>query len=238
MRHCPVCHTPSRAYSVGVYAYRIFKCAECGLEYADPMPTDSELVEFYKTYTDIRADVRVSQRNARTNFLWLRDLGAPTGEWMLDFGYGNGAFRKVAECCGAEIGQSLLHRGYRAITMWGVLEHLPRPVETMRMLSGRLLVGGIIALTTVDAEGDIPYHYKPPEHLTYWTRAAMRWLAIHSSLELVSYEPYEMEQLSEVYLNRLLARTPSHIAEDIVFKSEEEFVKIPTNECRVLMRKI
>jgi len=123
------------------------------------------------------------------------------------------------------------------ITLWGVLEHLPDPRETIRDLTNRLRMNGCIALTTVDAESIIPYWFKPPEHLSYWTRAAFDVLSGICGLEIVEYRPYHMYQLADVYMARLLSRTPEKYHADIS-SGLSGMIRVPTNEVRVVMRKV
>jgi len=99
-----------------------------------------------------------------------------------------------------------------------------------------LIPGGIIALTTVDAEGMIPYYYKPPEHLTYWTRSAFDILAKENKLEIVEYHTYYMYQKGSIYLQRLLSRTPVEYVGHIV-NNLPDVIYVPTNEVFVVLKK-
>ena len=66
-------------------------------------------------------------------------------------------------------------------------------------------------------------------NLTYWTKRAFELLSEKTGFEVVEYQPYEMYQLSHIYLDRLLSRTPKEYAERIT-GDLPEVVKIPTNE--------
>jgi len=89
----------------------------------------------------------------------------------------------------------------------------------------------------VDAEGVIPYYDKPPEHLSYWTRAAFDVLSEGCGLEVVEYEPYWMFQLGEIYTQRLLSRIPEEYHESFLGGDIPSVVFVPTNEIRIIMRK-
>ena len=249
---CYVCGNPAGRYRRHVNDdYSIMKCAECGLEYTDPIPTEATLRAFYAQYQDIRADRRIVELNAGDH---LRMLGERYG-WtpessMLDFGAGGGVFVEVAgdNCYGVElqpsnnprIKQTLDELGdvsWDFITLWGVLEHLAHPKQVICDLVSRLHMGGVTALTTVDAEGVIPYYCKPPEHLSYWTRAAFDVLSRDCGLEIVEYQPYRMFQLGHIYVQRLLSRTPEEYRQNLL-SSLPEVVYVPTNEIRVVMRKV
>lgn len=126
--------------------------------------------------------------------------------------------------------------------MWGVLEHLLDPHKMFAQLVKTIKSGGYFVVATVNAEGDTPYWYKPPEHLTYWTFRAFYYLANKLDMEIVYYKEYKMQQFFDVYLNRLLARTPkdeARLIESNLKKTTEmdKIIEIPTNEICVVMKK-
>ena len=180
------------------------------MEYTTPKPTDAELTSFYSDYADVRANPEITVLNATRNLDLLRIYGLNDQSIILDFGCGNGEFVEIAgeRCFGIELSMGkkkerifnhiseLPIQKYDFITLWGVLEHLNDPVRVLMELKGKLRVGGTIVLTTVDAEGLIPYYYKPPEHLTYWTANAMHYLFENNNFEIKKIQPYEMCQLS------------------------------------------
>lgn len=248
---CYVCHFPAGKYGQRVDpTYSVFKCRNCGLEYTYPIPTDDILEGFYAEYKDIRADEKIVRMNACSHLKLLGKYGWTPESWTLDYGAGPGVFVEIAgkNCFGLDSYCAIHPRvrrsmsafavvlGWRFITLWGVLEHLVSPYSTIATLTDLLPVGGIIALTTVDAEGIIPYHYKPPEHLTYWTRAAFDILADKCGLKIVDYERYMMSQLSDIYLDRLLSRTPKEYRSRINHDMPG-VIRVPTNEVRVVMQK-
>ena len=57
--------------------------------------------------------------------------------------------------------------------------------------------------------------------------------------EIIEYEQYFMEQLSEIYLDRLLSRTPEEYKNKIMETKDllPDIIKIPTNELFIVMRK-
>jgi len=168
---------------------------------------------------------------------------------MLDFGSGTGIFVEVVgdNCCGVDLQLSSHVRVKRSldewpntswdfITLWGVLEHLANPRKVIRDLTNRLTLGGYLTLTTVDAESTIPYYYKPPEHLTYWTRAAFDVLSEACGLEIVNYQSYTMFQMGSIYMQRVLSRVPEEYRRSVP-NTVPEIVHVPTNEVQVIMRK-
>ncbi|EJL88533.1 methyltransferase family protein [Herbaspirillum sp. CF444] len=233
-------------------AYRIFKCTGCGLEHTYPVPTLDELSAFYTGYTDIRAADDVVLRNAGRNIAALAAYGYTPQKSMLDFGTGDASFVTLAgqQCYGIDFKDSGVERVYRQlsdlpvnsfefITLWGVLEHLNDPMATIKELTPMLEPGGKMIITTVDAEGPIPYYYKPVEHLTYWTHKAFNTLFEKCGLKLVEHRPYMMMQKSAIYLDRLLSRTPAdyRTAFNPTLAGLPEYVEVPTNEIFVVAEK-
>ncbi|MEW5831656.1 MAG: class I SAM-dependent methyltransferase [Campylobacterota bacterium] len=251
---CPICFTESGNYSVIVDTiYKVCKCSDCGLEYTVPNPNDQVLQDFYHTYHDVRADTAIVRRNAKRNLKKLELLGIKPDDFILDFGCGKGEFVDVAgeRCFGIELNpdhpnsrvkasfETLPHRSFHAITLWGVLEHLNNILPTLQILRSHLDKDGFMIMTTVDAEGVIPYYYKPPEHLTYWTKKSFEILAEILGMKIIAYEPYMMEQNARIYLERLLSRTPLPYRESILngsLNALPEIVEVPTNEIFVVMQ--
>lgn len=251
---CYVCSTPAGAYRQYLNsAYQIAKCSRCGLEYTDPIPTKETLLHFYTNYSDMRAAWIIVEKNAQDHLMMLKKYGWHSKSNTLDFGAGPGGFVNAAgkHCFGFEAyPQRVPHSRvtdaidelrlrWEFITLWGVLEHLPNPVEVLSDLASRLQPGGILALTTVDAEGIIPYYHKPPEHLTYWTREAFEVLAKKVGLEIIEYQqPYVYYQLGSVYTNRVLSRIPAEYHQWYRGGKLPKIVYVPTNEVRCVMRKV
>lgn len=250
VKACPVCACAAGAYSLAVGQYMISKCSNCGLEYTSPNPSDDELNLFYSHYADIRADSEITALNATQNLDFMRSLGLNEQSYILDFGCGNGEFVKIAgdRCFGVELSaakegervfshiDALPITQYDFITLWGVLEHVNDPMQVLKDLSKILKKGGRIVLTTVDAEGPIPYYYKPPEHLTYWSAKAIHCLFEQNAFAVKLIQPYTMLQFSEIYLDRLLSRTPEGYREHILSSAINlpKIIKIPTNEFLVV----
>lgn len=128
------------------------------------------------------------------------------GRW-LDFGYGEGSLLQVAqrygwECAGVEVSPHALAFGrtrgwtvfdpvealdriengtYDVVTLVEVIEHLPEPVRALRCAVGWLRPGGLLFLTTPNADslnrrvlGPRWSVFCPPEHLTIWSARGLR----------------------------------------------------------------
>lgn len=250
---CLVCQTVSGDYRHQIISndhYSIIKCANCGLEYTDPIPSEEELEAFYFHYKDIRAERKIVELNAKEHLKVLAKYGWTPESKTLDFGTGEGVFCEVAghSTYGVELKPSnnlrirasledafIKECKWDFITIFGVLEHLRKPTQIISQLVQLMNKGGVVACTTVNAEGLIPYYYKPPEHLSYWTRKSFEVLCDACGLEIVEYGPYQMFQLGSVYFERLLSRTPMEYHQLIISKLPE-ILSVPTNEVFVLMR--
>ena len=246
---CPICSTRSGTYCIRIKEFHIYKCANCGLEHTYPKPSLAQLQAFYSTYTDIRAASDVVILNAKRNLQLLCEFGYKENKTLLDFGTGDAAFVDIAgnNCFGVDFKPTnktrvfvnltdLPIKNYDFITLWGVLEHLANPMETLLELTKFRKQNGIIAITTVDAEGAIPYYYKPVEHLTYWTKSSFENLFEKAGIKLIEYKPYKMLQRSEIYVDRLLSRTPNEFK--LAFNGSKsalpEYIEVPTNEVFVV----
>lgn len=142
------------------------------------MPSKDVLSSFYFDYLDVRADQKVVKLNSERNLLTLKNLGYESGDSLLDFGSGTGTFVHTVgpNCFGYEPmapfdmdqnkdgGRCFRHldevpfSSFKFVTMWGVLEHLVNPIEVVSGISELLSSTGTLVLTTVNAEGVIPYH--------------------------------------------------------------------------------
>lgn len=240
---CLVCDCPSYQIS-SVNGCHLHKCSSCRLEFTHPMPTKQKLTEFYKNYFDPRAASEVTQANALRNIKKLKNFGLSPQKSLLDYGAGNGSFCKAANTSSwqnydpytKDNSPSLLQKTYKWITLWGVLEHVTSPSELLTSLSKILDVQGQLALTTVTTESNIPYQHKPPEHLTYWTRQSLTITLEKSGFEILTHEPYVMQQKSDIYLNTVLRTVPEEYRKKIRHELPS-IVTVPTNEVFVVARK-
>lgn len=233
--------------------YNLFVCTKCGLEFIDPMPSESTLSEFYKNYNDIRASSDAQEHNALRNINQMSLYGLKYGNKVLDFGSGKDVFVQIArreslnlnQICNWTSYDKFTHRNqpnlltiesgyYDAITLWGVIEHVQTPLETLKSLSKLLKPNGLFFITTVDRESIIPYRYKPPEHLTYYTKTSMEAVCSQINHKLLEWKPYEMIQHRDVYMNIIHRTVPDKYKVLIEYNNLPSKVEIPTNEAMII----
>lgn len=229
----------------------ICKCELCSLEFAAPMPGDAVLEKLYSDYVYyteydremIRDTVR---KNNRKNIEYLSRYGLSGKQRLLDFGCGDNLF--VTEG-GSDnwFGYDYPHNKLGAplnskfefITLWGVLEHLPDPMKIVQNLSGLIGEGGKLVMTTVGTETGIPYRYRYPVHLTWWSRRSVEELLVRNGFKVLEISDYFMIQNPKFYLDRVLdrGRVPAEIKEKISININED-VLVPTNEILIIGEKM
>ena len=222
----------------------VYKCKSCELEFCNPMPSQEMLDRFYSSYVDVRANPRIVTKNARKNTENLgRKHGLSPNHYLLDFGCGDNLFVKSSH--------SLNWVGYDKytspefpegefdfITLWGVLEHLTSPVETITDLNRKLKTKGKLVITTVGTDTKIPYQYKFPEHVTWWSNSSIERLLGECGIELKEISSYFMFQTPEVYLTCVLnaGKVPDDLKKRITFNRKRD-VYVPTNEIFIVGEK-
>jgi hypothetical protein len=209
------------------------------------MPTEQVLHDFYSQYDNVRASKKVSRHNAIKNLESIIDsFSISKKSNILDFGSGkDNQFVEICKYMGFKnsfgydkfINDKVWNnKKWDLITLWGVLEHLVDPIETLLQLRKTLNKDGMIILTTVSTESIIPFQYKPPEHTLYFTDKAIRYLADSVGLYTRLIKDYEMIQNSDVYFNILLRLVPDKLKKKCSHKMPK-FIKVPTNEIYVVM---
>lgn len=230
---------------------KICKCKLCSLEFAAPMPSDAVLEELYSDYVyyteyDRELIHDTVRKNNRKNIEYLSRYGLSKEQQLLDFGCGNNLF--VAEGGSDswfgydyphnELGAPLNSK-FEFITLWGVLEHLPDPMRIVRDLSQLMEKGGKLVMTTVGTETGIPYRYRYPVHLTWWSRQSVKELLERNGFNVLEISDYFMIQNPEFYLDRVLdrGRVPAEIKEKISIDINEDIL-VPTNEIFIVAEKM
>jgi SAM-dependent methyltransferase len=207
-RPCPLCAgTETRFLFRSANGYPILRCLGCALAFTDDRraPPPSEL---YPPFDQSDTAALQQVRSALNVFLRQREAVvravAPAGR-LLDFGCGSGAFARWM--CGAgydvvglepwslgapeRFGRLTLRRQplesatatlgtFDVITLWHVLEHLPRPVEVLRRLAGHLRPGGTLVVSVPNFRSWQSvlfrgrwFHLDPPRHLLHFEAATL-----------------------------------------------------------------
>jgi 2-polyprenyl-3-methyl-5-hydroxy-6-metoxy-1,4-benzoquinol methylase len=84
-------------------------------------------------------------------------------------------------------------RHFDLVLMGDVIEHLPNPVATVRIIQSILKPGGIVIISTpnIDSLAGRMLQIKPQEHLYYFSPATMAVLLDKSGLEVVQIGPLD-----------------------------------------------
>lgn len=247
---CVVCGNES--FSIAkVDGATICKCKLCNLEFSAPMPSDAVLEKLYSDYVYyteydremIRDTVR---KNNRKNIEYLRRYGLSKERRLLDFGCGDNLF--VMEEGGDDwLGYDYPHdelgtrsdSKFEFVTLWGVLEHLPNPMKIVQDLSQLMDKGGKLVMTTVGTETGIPYRYRYPVHLTWWSKQSVKELLEKNGFKVLEISNYFMMQNPKFYLDRVLdrGRVPPEIKDKISININEDIL-VPTNEIFIVGERI
>ncbi len=237
-------------------SYNICKCTACGLDFCSPMPTEKELGSFYGNhYRDILRTNKVAKKIYENNLKQIVENFPITRESnILDYGCGiENVF--ISTCRDSSYLNSFGYdkhiidetdetrtswnteeeNQYDLITMWGVLEHLVDPIETLSLLKKKLSPKGLIIFTTVFSDTLIPFQYKPPEHTLYFTSKSLKSIEKSTGLILLEENDYFVTQDSDVYFQILLRTVPENY-QKMCRHEMPEFVKVPTNEKLIVMQ--
>jgi SAM-dependent methyltransferase len=105
---CPVCDSRRLRYAFSHAGYRISRCADCGVMFSNPQPTDEELAAIYNAdyflganSAEGRAATREMKRaTARQYLAEIQRYGGAAGGRLLEIGCGDGDFLVEAEEAG------------------------------------------------------------------------------------------------------------------------------------------
>ena len=194
----------------------LYRCRDCSLRFRHPLPTEEELKSYYgglageecwqyEEEREVWRHVRAEIEGAPTRK--VLDVGCFRGDLLAYLGDGWERFgvepsrdaRRVAESRGvrviADTIESLAEEGMRfgAITLIDVIEHLPRPLDSLRKLAALLETGGrlVIFTGTTDAPswrfaGTHYWYSAMPEHVVFFRPSWFRWAAPRLDCEVES----------------------------------------------------
>jgi 2-polyprenyl-3-methyl-5-hydroxy-6-metoxy-1,4-benzoquinol methylase len=113
---------------------------------------------------------------------------------------------------------------FDVVTLWDVLEHLPKPLQTITEAARVLRQGGILALTTINHDcinerilRDRWRYYMPPDHLCSFTPALLESLLHRCGFRIVRIEhQYMFEVLADHYFRFLMpSQAPSFFSDSL-----------------------
>ena len=216
---CPLCG--GQGPPEPLYVKRgICRCPGCGLVFyngpAEPSGLYTERYfagEEYRDYVGDRADI---QRNFADRVAAVR-RHKPAGR-LLEIGAAYGFFLDLArahwQVRGIDVVPEAVAYGreklgldmraadfldlpdeperYDAICLWDTIEHLRRPVETIRKAARWLAPGGVLAITTNDIDSSLARlrggkwrQIHPPSHLFYFSARTLEMAVRQAGLETV-----------------------------------------------------
>jgi 2-polyprenyl-3-methyl-5-hydroxy-6-metoxy-1,4-benzoquinol methylase len=205
-------------------ASSLYRCFVCTLRFRFPQPTAEQLLAYYAglsetewwqhgTARDVWRHIKKEVQDLPQ--MSVLDVGCFRGDLLTHLGEGFKRFgvepsasaREEARSRGITLlGDSIdslrdERRRFGAITMIDVIEHLPRPVDSLCLLTRLLLPGGKLIIFTGDTEAlswriaNLHYWYSAlPEHVAFFRLSWFRWVehklnCTISSCKRLAYQP-------------------------------------------------
>lgn len=219
----------------------IVRCARCGLMMTSPRDDDVTLDRIYSELIDRSGEQEdeARSRNLADELALVGSYRRLPGN-LLDVGCGTGLFVCAAqkggwEATGVDASAWAVARGgqrcpqarfrtgllpeidfpvgsFDVITLWNVLEHVPRPVETLERIRSWLALDGWLFLSLPNADSHIArlmgkrWGLLLREHLWYFSPATIAALLSRSGFVLANVRP----KLVSLSLARILGRLAQH----------------------------
>jgi 2-polyprenyl-3-methyl-5-hydroxy-6-metoxy-1,4-benzoquinol methylase len=200
---------------------RAFSCLDCGLLFAHPQPAQEELNAYYAPdggWQASRVEKSPKSPQTRTKGAAPALMAAldryfpaskpPVGSRVFDFGCGTGTWLNSFQDHGWETvglepsSDAAFERHQRLhaipsepqfdlVLAYHVLEHLPRPLHTMKALAQAIRPGGhflvsVPRIDTLAVHRQVDYCLHPRHHIVGFTEACLRGLLTRAGLGVVA----------------------------------------------------
>lgn len=204
---CPACgHDRGRPWGAK-NGFPLSQCSRCRVIFTRPPAEGLVLQDLYDHYYDAaRFTLPPVTEASLEQLVRSCEPFRRAGLW-LDVGFGEGGLLSIAErhgwkCYGTEVSPAALGygtrrgwvvaadadaddrfpaQGFDVVSMVELLEHVPQPARFLNAAARWLRPGGLLYLTTPNAEslnrrllGPDWSIFAPPEHLTVWTAQGLR----------------------------------------------------------------
>ena len=184
LTHCPACYSnrvgdkwPTHRNSM---RKTILWCADCGFGWQHPLPTPSEIRDYYNNYTPYNIHGANEKEESSTKRIGRINKLMPDRGRLLDIGSGLGYFLKVAQNDGWEVvglepqKSAALHcqnqletevhigsiqdlkiesESFDAVTLWDVWEHVHEPLFFLEQCIKLVAPGGLLVMAVPNASG-------------------------------------------------------------------------------------
>lgn len=177
VRNCPACFSANESLNIQGCIFCLHKCADCGLAFSSPMPSDNELLAYYQGFNFLRqspASLLRSLPAIRESLQFFVGRSESHGRF-LDYGGGSGIYTLAAEQLGweadlfdydkqmidfarREMGVSRAYSTmhdvagpYDVIFAFHVVEHWNNFDQSFRQLLGMLAERGSLVFATPNA---------------------------------------------------------------------------------------
>jgi len=193
----------------------LYVCPKCSLRFRYPYPEGEDLIEKYKrivasiwSYEDNRTDYKLAQQAVAKidGVKTVLDVGCFRGDFLKSLPQDISIFgiepspeaRKVAEDRGVKfIAHSIdeidaSNGSFDVVTMFDVIEHIPRPLEALQKLSSLIKPGGVLIIATGNTRAlpwkvlPLDYWYYFPEHVSFFSRDWFYWASKKVNMDVTS----------------------------------------------------
>lgn len=127
---------------------------------------------------------------------------------------------------------------FDVVTMWEYLEHLIRPEEEIAKIKKILNPGGLICISFPNftclkgKKKNYKWeHYKPPEHLNYWTDKTIKLFLSHNGFKNIAYRFFGFSPILTLVNNRdkkLRLKKTSFLINNIWYRTLNKIFKYET----------